>query len=109
MLSLQVITQSKIKLTANNLVFFRKTAFFNNLIQEAVFSNNFIRETTFFDNLNIKEKKFSILNLIKNIQKFNSLCKQISSQLHRKLKENLLFALTENKILKKMNHVFMLQ
>lgn len=109
MLSLQAIIQSKIRLTADNLVFFRKTAFFDNLIQKAAFFDSFTRETTFFDSLNIRKKKFSILNLIKNTQEFNSLCKQIFSQLHRKSKKNLLFALIKNEILRKMNHVFVFQ
>src|SRR6266513_2691531 len=70
MLSLQVITQSKIRLTANNLMSFReafesfsqKTAFFDIFIRKTAFFDNFIREFTFFDNLNARKKKLSILN-----------------------------------------------
>jgi len=74
-LSLQAITQSKIRLTADNLVFFRKTVSFDNLIQKTVSFDNFTRKTTFFDNLNVREKKFSILNLIKDTQEFNLQCR----------------------------------
>ena len=47
-----------------------------------------------------------ILSLIKNVQKFDLQCRQISSQLHRKSEENFSFALHENEILKKTDHVF---
>jgi len=76
-LSLQVITQSKIRLTADNFILFRKTVFFDSFIRKTIFFNNFIKESTFFDNLNIKKKKFNIFNLIKNTQEFNLLCRQI--------------------------------
>ena len=113
-LSLQVITQSKIRLTADDLVSFRevfesfsqKTAFFDVFIREIAFFDSLIKKSTFFDNLNAREKKLSILNLIKNAQEFDLLCRQISSQFCRKLQENFLFVLIKNEILKKMNHVF---
>ena len=74
MLLLQAIIQSRIKLTADDLILFRKalksfnqkTAFFDIFIKKIMFFNSLIKEFTFFDNLNIKEKKSSILNLIKN-------------------------------------------
>ena len=75
MLSLQVITQLKIRLTANNFMSFRKA--FESFNQKTVFFDNFIKKSTFFDNLNAREKKLSILNLIKNIQEFDLLYKQI--------------------------------
>ena len=62
-----------------------------------------------FDNLNIRKKKLSILNLIKNVQEFNLLCRQIFSQLCEKSEKNLLFILIKNEILRKMNHVFVSQ
>ncbi len=105
-LSLQVITWLKIRLTADNLVSFRKTVFFNNFIRKTMSFDSLIRKSTSFNSLNIKKKKFSILNLIKDTQEFNSLCRWISSQLHKKLKRNFLFTLTENEILRKMNHIF---
>ena len=64
-LSLQAITQSKIRLTADNLVSFRKTTSFDSLI----------RKSTSFNSLNVRKKKLSILNLIKDIQEFNSQCR----------------------------------
>ena len=83
MLSLQAITQLKIKLIADDLVSFRKALksfnqkimFFDIFIRKTVFFDNFIKKSTFFDNLNAREKKSSILNLIKNVQEFDSLCK----------------------------------
>ena len=104
MLSLQVITQLKIRLTADNFISFKKAL--KSFNQKIMFFDNFIRESTFFDNLNIKKKKSSILNLIKNIQEFDSLCRQISNQFCEKSEENLSFVLIRNEILKKMNHVF---
>ena len=98
-LSLQAITWSKIRLTADNLVSFRKTTSFDSLI----------RKSTSFNSLNVRKKKLSILNLIKDIQEFDLQCRQISSQLCEKLKENFLFTLTKNEILRKMNYVFMSQ
>ena len=86
---------------------YKKT--FNSFNQKIVFSDIFISESTLYNSLNFSEKNMIILNLIKNAQEFNSQCKQIFNQLHRKLKENLSFVLHENEILKKMNHVFMLQ
>ena len=111
-LSLQVITQLKIRLIADNLELYRKTSslnqrteflsFFINLETES--SDFFISFETVFSDISVKEK--SILNLIKDIQEFDLLCKQISSQFHRKLKRNSSFALIRNEILRKMNHVF---
>ena len=83
MLSLQVITQSKTRLTADNLVSFRKvfesfnqkTVFFDVFIKKTAFFNSFIKEFTFFDNLNARKKKLNIFNLIKNVQEFNLLCR----------------------------------
>ena len=63
-------------------------------------------ETVF---LSIFIKKKSILNLIKDIQKFDLLCRWISSQFHRKSERNFLFALIRNEILRKMNYVFVSQ
>src|SRR5436189_5433567 len=104
MLLLQVITQSKIRLTADNLVLYRKT--FNSLSQKTMFLNIFISKSTSYNNLNLSEKNTTIFNLIKNAQEFNLQCRQIFNQFHRKLKENLSFVLYRNEILKKMNHVF---
>src|SRR5205823_6710906 len=59
--------------------------------------------------LGISAEEKSILNLIKDIQEFDLLCRQISSQLCRKLKRNFSFALVRNEILRKMNHVFVSQ
>ena len=78
-LLLQAITQSKIRLTANNLVLFRETAFFDSFIKETIFFDSLIRKFISFDNLNIRKKKLNILNLIKNVQEFDLLCKQISN------------------------------
>ena len=101
-------------MTVNDLVLFKealksfnqKIEFFDIFIKKIMSFNNFIKESTFFDNFNIREKKSSILNLIKNAQKFDLLCKQISSQFHEKLKENFSFILHENEILRKTDHVF---
>ena len=103
-LSLQVIIWSKIRLIANNLELYRKTSNFD---QKIMFSSIFINFEIVFSDI-FAEKK-SILNLIKDIQEFDLLCKWISSQFHRKLKKNSLFALIENEILKKINYVFMFQ
>jgi hypothetical protein len=96
-LSLQVIIWSKIRLTADNLELYKKTINFN----EKTESSDFL--------ISIVKNKSSILNLIKEVQEFNLLCRWISSQFHRKSERNLSFALIKNKILKKMNHVFVLQ
>ena len=114
MLSLQAITQLKIKLIINDFVLFKKAfesfnqkiVFFDIFIRKIVFFDDFIKKSTFFDNFNARKKKLSIFNLIKNIQEFDLLCRQIFSQLHKKLKENLSFILIRNEILKKINHVF---
>ena len=112
MLSLQAITQSKIRLTADDFELYRKTS---NLDQKIVsssilisleteFSSFFISFEIVLSDIFIKEK--SILILIKNIQEFDSLCRQISNQLHKKSERNFSFALIENEILRKMNHVY---
>ena len=82
-LLLQAITQSKIRLTADDFVSFRKafesfsqkTAFFNIFIRKIAFFDNLIKKSTFFDSLNAREKKLSIFNLIKNAQEFDLLCR----------------------------------
>ena len=74
MLSLQAIIWSKIRLTTNNFVSFRKVfesfnqkiMFFNVFIRKTAFFENFIKKFTLFNNFNVREKKSSILNLIKN-------------------------------------------
>src|SRR5204863_1025548 len=81
-LLLQATTQSKIRLTADNLMLYRKTL--NSLSQKTVSSDIFISEFTLYSNLNFSEKNTAILSLIKNIQKFNLQCRQISSQLYKK-------------------------
>ena len=63
-LSLQVITWSKIRLIADDLVLYRKT--FNNFSQKIVFSSIFISESTSYNSLNFSKKNTTILNLIKN-------------------------------------------
>src|SRR5216117_258472 len=63
-----------------------------------------INESTIYSS--ISKKNIIILSLIKDTQEFDSQCRQISSQLHRKSEENLSFALHRNEILRKMNHVF---
>src|SRR5205809_689152 len=76
-LSLQVTTQSKIRLIADNFISYRKT--FNNFNQKIVSSSIFINEFTSYNSLNFSEKNMIILNLIKNVQEFNLQCRQISS------------------------------
>src|SRR5436190_19314402 len=83
---------------------YRKT--FNSFSQKTVFLNIFISESTLYSSLNFSKKNMTILSLIKNIQKFNSQCRQISNQLHKKSEENFSFALHRNKILRKTDHVF---
>src|SRR5438034_3275836 len=112
-LLLQTITQSKIRLTADNFELYRKTI---NLNKRIMFSSIFISLETeslsFFISLRIEflnlsavvKNKSSIFSLIKKVQEFNLLCRQIFSQLHRKSKRNILFALIRNEILRKMNH-----
>ena len=104
MLSLQATTQSKIKLTADNFVSYRKTL--NNFNQKIVFSDIFISESTSYNSFNFSKKNTTILNLIKNAQEFNLQCRQISSQLCEKSEKNLSFILHENEILKKTDHVY---
>src|SRR5437762_91456 len=74
--------------------------------QKIMFSDILISESTMYSSLNPSKKNMTILSLIKNTQEFNLQCRQISSQLCEKLKENLSFVLHENEILKKMNHVY---
>ncbi len=71
-LLLQVIIQSKIRLTADNLVLFRETFSFS---QETMFSDIFINEFMLYSNFNVSKKKSSILNLIKDAQEFDLLCR----------------------------------
>src|SRR5436190_20930390 len=97
MLSLQATTQSKIRLIANNFMLYRKI--FNNLSQKIMFSDIFISEFTSYNSLNFSKKNTTILNLIKNIQEFNSQCKQIFNQLYEKSEENFSFVLHKNEIL----------
>ena len=92
-LLLQVTTQSKIRLIADNLVSYKKTL------------NSFSQKIVSLD-IFISEKNLSIFSLIKNTQEFNSQCRQISSQLCEKLKENFSFVLHRDEILKKTNHVY---
>src|SRR5207247_8068332 len=83
-LSLQATTQSKIRLTADNLMSYRKTL--NSLSQKTVFSDIFINqrimlsdilisESITHSSLNFSEKNTAILSLIKNAQEFNSQCR----------------------------------
>src|SRR5207248_11462844 len=59
-LSLQAITQSKIRLTANDFVSYKKT--FNNLSQKTVFLSIFINKSTSYNSLNFSEKNTTILS-----------------------------------------------
>src|SRR5436190_198032 len=101
-LSLQMIIQSKIRLTADDLELYRKTNDLNS--RETIDFNEKTESLNLF--INIVKNKSSILNLIKKAQEFDLLCKQIFSQLCRKLKRNFSFALIRNRILKKINCVF---
>ena len=103
-LSLQAIIWSKIRLTADDLISYKKTL--NNLNQKIMSSDIFINESTLYSNLNFNEKNMIILSLIKNAQEFNSQCRQIFSQLYKKSKKNLSFVLHENEILKKTDCVY---
>src|SRR5437667_3916739 len=114
-LSLQAITQSKIRLTADNLmllvvknIILSQTT---SLTQKTAssFSSLTQKSTSSFNSLIIDKKKSSILDLIKDIQEFDLQCRQISSQLHEKSEENSSFALIRNEILRKMNYVFIFQ
>jgi len=114
-LSLQATTQSKIRLTADDFVSYRKilnsfsqkTVFLNIFIsQKIMLLSIFISESIMYSSLNSSEKNTAILSLIKNVQEFNLQCRWISSQLCEKLKENLSFVLHENEILKKTNCVY---
>src|SRR5438034_5398022 len=99
-----MITQSKIRLTADNLESYKKT---NDLDFKETKSNT-LNESELND-FSVVKNKSSILSLIKEAQEFDLLCRQISSQFHEKLEKNFSFALTENEILRKMNHVFVSQ
>ena len=76
-LSLQVITQLKIRLIADDFVSYKKN--FNNFSQKIMFSDIFINESTSYNSLNFSKKNTIIFSLIKNIQEFNLQCRQISS------------------------------
>ena len=65
-LYLQVVTQSKIRLTADNLMFIKN-------------ANLTLLKSMSFSSLTIDKKKTSILNLIKDIQELNLQCRQIDS------------------------------
>jgi hypothetical protein len=104
-LSLQVITWSKIRLTADDFMLYKKTL--SSLSQKTIFLSIFISKSTMYSS--VSEKNMIILSLIKNAQEFDLQCRWIFNQLCEKLKENFSFALHKNKILRKMNHVFVLQ
>src|SRR5438046_1297259 len=87
-LSLQMITQSKTRLTADNLKSYRetndldsrKTVDLNERIMSSSISASF--ETEFLSlfiksssNIDVRKKKSSILSLIKNVQEFDLLCR----------------------------------
>ncbi len=72
-LSLQVTTWSKIRLTADDFVSYRKTL--NSLSQRTVSSDIFISKSTLYSSFNLSEKNMIILSLIKDIQKFNLQCR----------------------------------
>src|SRR6266487_40757 len=78
----------------------------NSLSQKTVSLSIFISESTSYSSLNFSKKNTTILSLIKDTQEFDLQCRQISSQLHRKSKENLSFILHENEILRKTDHVY---
>src|SRR5438034_863659 len=70
----------------------QKTMFLSIFIsQKIMFSDIFISESMMYSSLNFSKKNMTILSLIKDIQEFDSQCRQISSQLHEKLKENFSF------------------
>ena len=73
MLSLQAITQSKIRLIADDFMLYRET--FNNLSQKTMSFNVFISESTLYSSFNLSEKNMIILSLIKNAQEFDSQCR----------------------------------
>ena len=83
MLSLQVITQLKIRLIADNLESYKEASSLNQKIMfssisvnfEIMFLSIFINESALYNNLDIREEKSSILSLIKNIQEFDLLCR----------------------------------
>src|SRR2546421_2458064 len=114
-----MITQSKIRLTADDLKLYRKTINLNEKTVSSSISASLETESlSFFISfetessdffISIMKNKSSILNLIKEIQEFNSLCRQISSQFCEKSERNISFALIKNEILRKINHVFVSQ
>ena len=95
-LSLQVTTQSKIRLTADNLVSF---VFKNSVAEECVSVDHLIKKSTSSSSLNVCKKKSSILNLIKDVQEFDPQCRQICSQLHDCISQDFLLALTPQHML----------
>src|SRR5947207_11826375 len=80
-LSLQAIIQLKIRLTADNLESYKKTSSLNqktvsssiSVSLETVFLSIFINESASYNNLDVRKKKSSIFNLIKNAQDFDLL------------------------------------
>ena len=72
-LSLQVITWLKIRLTTDDLISYRETL--NSLSQRIISLNIFISESTLYNNLNLSEKNITILSLIKNAQEFDLQCR----------------------------------
>ena len=68
---------------------------FENLVAEKCVSVDcFVKESMLSSSLNVCKKKSSILNLIKDIQEFDSQCRQICSQLCSCISQNFLLALT---------------
>ena len=109
---MQAITQSKIRLAADNLESYKET---NNLDYRKTNDLDFremkssILNKSELNDLDVVKNKSSILSLIKEAQEFDLLCRQISNQLCRKSERNFSFALIRNEILKKMNCVFVSQ
>ena len=95
-LSLQVTTQSKIRLTADNLMSF---VFENSIAEECVSVDCLIKKTMLSSSFNVCKKKSSILNLIKDIQVFDLQCRWICSQLRDCISQNLLLALALQRML----------
>ena len=88
---MQTITQSKIRLTADNLELYRETNDLDyrktNDLDFRKMKSSTLNESELND-LDVVKNKSSILSLIKDIQEFDLLCRQISSQLHEKSKRN---------------------
>ena len=69
-LSLQAMTQLKIRLTTNDLISYRKTL--TSLSQKIVFLSIFIiSKSTTYNSFNFSEKNIIILGLIKDAQEFD--------------------------------------